>query len=63
MSSSNTNKSWNKKDTIRILVAQQNAIKLRIKENQKISCELCENKGRVSQVADSYNSNISFRKS
>ncbi|MFN9066317.1 MAG: DDE-type integrase/transposase/recombinase [Bdellovibrionales bacterium] len=35
-------KSWNKKDAIRIFIGQKEAIKLRVKENQKVSCELCE---------------------
>ncbi|MCB0408092.1 MAG: DDE-type integrase/transposase/recombinase [Bdellovibrionales bacterium] len=34
--------SWTEEKEIRILVRQQEAVKLRIKENQKIFCESCE---------------------
>jgi len=35
-------KTWSKENEIRILVRQQQAVKLRIQENQKIFCESCE---------------------
>jgi len=35
-------KTWTKESEIRILVRQQEAVKLRIKENQKIFCTSCE---------------------
>lgn len=36
------NKSWSKENEIRILVGQESAIKMRIRENQKVSCDECE---------------------
>ena len=36
------NQSWSQENEIRILVRQEEAVKMRIKENQKISCEKCE---------------------
>ncbi|MBX9769178.1 MAG: hypothetical protein K2X47_18020, partial [Bdellovibrionales bacterium] len=35
------NQSWDKEEEIRILVRHEDAIKLRIKNNQKIFCQMC----------------------
>lgn len=35
------NQTWSKSDEIRILISQKEAIRLRIKENQKVTCEVC----------------------
>ncbi len=34
--------SWDKEEEIRILVRREDAVKLRIKNNQKVFCQLCE---------------------
>jgi putative transposase len=36
------NRSWNKENEVRIIISHQAATKLRIKENQKVSCSQCE---------------------
>ena len=36
------NQSWNTNEEIRILVRHQEALKLRLKHNQKVFCEICE---------------------
>jgi transposase InsO family protein len=36
------NKTWSKRDEIRIFIGQREAIKLRIQQNQKVTCQLCE---------------------
>ena len=36
------NQTWDKELEIRIIVRQEDAIKLRIKHNQKVFCQICE---------------------
>ena len=36
------NQTWNKEQEVRILLRQEDAIKLRIKHNQQVFCQLCK---------------------